>query len=290
MFSLSGLRTKGFAMKRFAFACLFMVLTSLAAQGEDLYWDFETPGPNELPSDWSGNSWYVGQGVLRNVHPEVGFQFGEVRTPLFRFVSDPSSVSDLSQNDGGDSGIANGASIPSTVISIANFQCSPHGNLANCLVELVRVDQDWTRVATLSTGPFNGPIMKSYTEPVIEAEGIYSVRFRTTDNNDPDTGASASDLRITNAVLLIPGDYNGDGTVDAADYVVWRNWSVTISTSPYYQIWRAHFGQSGASGSVLVSTSNVSVPEPTSTLLLILGASLAGWSGCRNALRMPTTC
>ena len=55
---------------------------------------------------------------------------------------------------------------------------------------------------------------------------------------------------------LVPGDYNGDGIVDARDYVVWRN-SVgqtvtffdaadgngdgTINAGDY-SVWRANFG------------------------------------------------
>jgi hypothetical protein len=62
-----------------------------------------------------------------------------------------------------------------------------------------------------------------------------------------------------------PGDYNGDGNVDAADYVVWRK---NDGMQPGYNTWRANFGASG-SGNSLGRTSNV--PEPaTSTLLVIV--------------------
>ena len=42
------------------------------------------------------------------------------------------------------------------------------------------------------------------------------------------------------AVPAIPGDFNHDGTVDAADYVVWRK---TDGTPAGYNTWRTHFGQ-----------------------------------------------
>jgi hypothetical protein len=41
-----------------------------------------------------------------------------------------------------------------------------------------------------------------------------------------------------------PGDYNGDGNVDMADYVDWRK---NDGTAGGYNLWREHFGESGAS-------------------------------------------
>ena len=46
----------------------------------------------------------------------------------------------------------------------------------------------------------------------------------------------------------VPGDYNQNGTVDAADYVVWRNGVGTTYTQGDYDVWRAHFGQTAGSG------------------------------------------
>jgi hypothetical protein len=68
----------------------------------------------------------------------------------------------------------------------------------------------------------------------------------------------------------LPDDFNDDGTVDAADYVVWRK---TDGTPPKYNLWRTHFGQTAGSGAMLGSTSNVSVPEPA-TLLMIVSAGM----------------
>ena len=86
----------------------------------------------------------------------------------------------------------------------------------------------------------------------------------------------------------IPGDYNHDGRVDAADYVVWRK---SIGTALGYDKWRAHFGEPGSSGAALHSADPLSaaVPEPTSVFLLILGAGITSRSRRRIALRMPIT-
>jgi hypothetical protein len=80
--------------------------------------------------------------------------------------------------------------------------------------------------------------------------------------------------------IALPGDYNEDGFVNAADYVIWRKHlrmdfalpnrgpgnSGPVSDSDY-NTWRANFGASGSGGL------NVgAVPEPTSVLLLAVGA------------------
>jgi len=61
------------------------------------------------------------------------------------------------------------------------------------------------------------------------------------------------------------GDYNGDGKVDAADYVVWRK---TDGTPAGYNAWRANFGQTVGAGSLVPADMGVhAVPEPTSLWL-----------------------
>jgi probable HAF family extracellular repeat protein len=74
----------------------------------------------------------------------------------------------------------------------------------------------------------------------------------------------------------LPGDYNRDGTIDAADYVVWRKGLGTIYTAAGYDDWRAHFGTvspgigAGGDAAELLSRADwlsSAVPE-TSTLWL----------------------
>ena len=85
----------------------------------------------------------------------------------------------------------------------------------------------------------------------------------------------------------LAGDYNGNGTVDAADYVVWRDsfgQSVTAGTGADgnadgtineldYATWKLNFGNSAGSGSA-------AIPEPATFLLLLAG--LAGMVACRR--------
>jgi GH35 family endo-1,4-beta-xylanase len=64
----------------------------------------------------------------------------------------------------------------------------------------------------------------------------------------------------------LPGDFNGDGKVDAADYLVWRK---TDGSSAGYNLWRTNFGKTLGSGAG--TSANVAVPEPTTLVLLFMG-------------------
>lgn len=64
------------------------------------------------------------------------------------------------------------------------------------------------------------------------------------------------------------GDYNLNGKVDAADYVLWRKNPGTYGGSPNgYNTWRASFGQPPGSGA---NFDSLAVPEPTAVVLMIL--------------------
>jgi hypothetical protein len=64
------------------------------------------------------------------------------------------------------------------------------------------------------------------------------------------------------------GDYNFNGVVDAADYVLWRKGIGTTYTQTDYGVWRDHFGQTAGSG---LSVGLISaVPEPDPPVLLML--------------------
>jgi hypothetical protein len=88
------------------------------------------------------------------------------------------------------------------------------------------------------------------------------------------SGAAASSFyllvgasSITLQAAGLPGDYNFDGVVDAADYVVWRKEPGYLPM--HYDLWRTRFGEPTGSGSD--TAINSSVPEPTAALLLICG-------------------
>jgi hypothetical protein len=72
-------------------------------------------------------------------------------------------------------------------------------------------------------------------------------------------------------VQALAGDFNGDGTVNAADYVVWRK---NFGTQASYDTWRANFGHTAGSGAALPSAEPLSaaVPEPATLVILLVGA------------------
>jgi autotransporter-associated beta strand protein len=88
--------------------------------------------------------------------------------------------------------------------------------------------------------------------------------------------------------LILSGDYNGDGVVDAADYTVWRDNLGAADESALngngngmngvdqgdYELWVTNFGTTLGNGSAAV-TGSQAVPEPTTILLLFTAAVLA---------------
>ncbi len=91
-----------------------------------------------------------------------------------------------------------------------------------------------------------------------------------------------------NFLVVLPGDYNSNGVVDAADYVVWRRNSGLTGGATYangdgdrdgnvtiadYDIWRANFGQTAAEFGAALATA---VPEPAAWMLAAIGICLAG--------------
>jgi hypothetical protein len=81
----------------------------------------------------------------------------------------------------------------------------------------------------------------------------------------------------------LPGDCNQDGTVDDADYTVWRDrlgsdTALANDDTPGvgpddYDRWKRNYGQIAGAGSIAFD--NPAVPEPSTLMLLIL--AVAGW-------------
>jgi hypothetical protein len=69
----------------------------------------------------------------------------------------------------------------------------------------------------------------------------------------------------------LPGDFNLDGTVDAADYVMWRKPTLVDDE---YETWQTNFGQSLPGGSGGEHDSSA-VPEPSTIALVMWTITLA---------------
>jgi hypothetical protein len=67
------------------------------------------------------------------------------------------------------------------------------------------------------------------------------------------------------------GDFNHDGAIDAADYVMWRK---NDATQVAYDRWRVNFGQASGNSSRASST----IPEPSAIVLVVLGTIVGCWT------------
>jgi hypothetical protein len=130
----------------------------------------------------------------------------------------------------------------------------------------------------------------------LEAEAYTRAGFfkPTTDVGDSGLELRFDDLTYTGlgASAGLPGDFNGNHVVDAADYIVWRNNLGAGDESSLngngnglggvdeldYSYWRAHFGDTNLGAGGIASSS---VPEPTTWLLV----ALAGAAVCAQGRR-----
>jgi hypothetical protein len=107
--------------------------------------------------------------------------------------------------------------------------------------------------------------------------------------------APGPQLLLSLSAGALPGDYDFSGTVDLADYTLWRQTVGTANTSADgngngivdaadYAIWRSHLGDS-MPGTAFGSSLPDGVPEPATVLLMLIGAV-----GClTHRLRTRTT-
>jgi hypothetical protein len=220
---------------------------------------FGTPNPvglNTLTSTQNGNTgigWMIQRAEAAN---------GGVTTTRLMLID---------FNDGGDS-----------VMADADWQV-----LQN--IDLSSSASDW-HFLSIDYNPATGDVIAKHNDDTYnfttstDLIGTFYVGYR---ENLPGTGNTAArpptyDLFVPPAGLT--GDYNDDGKVDGADYVVWRKHEGTMTALPndpvggmigatQFNNWRMHFGEMEMPGS---GSGIGAVPEPSAVALVLLGlASLA---------------
>ncbi len=121
----------------------------------------------------------------------------------------------------------------------------------------------------------------SFGKGYLESESSQYVPYGTNMTNT----LGADNYPLNQSVL--PWDFNGDGTVNAADYTVWRNslgqtdpTGSGIAGNPNrsgsidekdYEIWKYHFGESLPMSEGSGSVASIGLPEPASLLLALAG-------------------
>jgi len=141
----------------------------------------------------------------------------------------------------------------------------------------VALDQFNENSMTTIALPFTAAIVEQAQEFATPGDGLlsdfnlYYLGMLT----EQDAGLVDLEVEYVRVVLPppagVPGDYNNNGTVDAADYVLWRKGGPlenegdapgTVNMADY-NFWRSRFGAASGSGAALDAAN---VPEPSSAI------------------------
>jgi hypothetical protein len=175
-------------------------------------------------------------------------------------------------------------------VTVTGGTLSILSGVANAIADTATLSISGTGLASLGTG----------IDDLIAALSLGGVS--QTNSGSYGSSASGADFQFDQwfsgmGVVRLPGmgldgDFNEDGKVDAADYVIWRKNEGTTNVLPndggiggtvgsaHFNLWRMNFGNpmpGGGSGNA-----SGAVPEPTALGLVITALLLAGASRRRR--------
>jgi formylglycine-generating enzyme required for sulfatase activity len=189
------------------------------------------------------------------------------------------------------SGYAFGKRSNTTNIAFEYLASGSQGNAFGTTSSLI--DNTWHHVALIKSGT----TVAIYADGAVENSETVSGGIQNTANPlligfNPGEGIMGywkgllDELRIYDRALTpaeiallamnpeegLPGDFNFDGSVDAADYVVWRK--LHSGDESKYNEWRTNFGRTSGSGAFSVDSGTT--PEPScGTLMALAGVLMA---------------
>ena len=129
------------------------------------------------------------------------------------------------------------------------------------------------RTTDAITGFFeNGTTNNLYEEgeviPLVGFNGTVTISY---------AGGTGNDVTLNLVALL--GDFNQDGTVDSADYIVWRK--TDVNGQQGYDDWRANYGKSAASSGLALVGESLAAQVPEAGTALLLAIAIAGLMAVR---------
>ena len=154
-------------------------------------------------------------------------------------------------------------------------QSQVDANAANDLMMTVLGADGATVLASANNAPASEA--ETISGAYLPSAGRYFVHIA---GSSPEVQLYQLDLSLVAAATLLPGDYNRDGHVDAADYVVWRksladgalglvadgNHDLVVDHADY-DVWKRNLGGIAAR---TTAVHPVSVPEPRAAALAII--------------------
>jgi hypothetical protein len=144
-----------------------------------------------------------------------------------------------------------------------------------------------TNTFNLVLSPIGGGL-PYFTQTGVSLAGTAGVAINRLRISAYGTGSSANgskELFFDNLLITatdIPGDFNHDNKVDAADYVAWRK---NGSDGTAYDLWRANFGKTSLGSASLTHSVPSNVPEPVAAALILVAFQLAFMLTRRQVLR-----
>jgi hypothetical protein len=191
---------------------------------------------------------------------------------------------------------------------------SSSGTVAASLLETTDIDDTPADlVYTVTSVPMHGTLLVNgtpdtqFTQQQLNA-GVVTYQHDGTATladsfgftvDDGEGAASSGTFQISIQPFL--GDYNGDSSVNAADYVAWRKFFNTTGVTPYsgadgdgsgtidngdYPVWRTHFGEalmSGSGGAVEDESDPMESAITSSSSSLAAATAVAEWDSTTHS-------
>lgn len=251
---------------------------------------------NEKANGGAGNNTAAHATSLGTIAAGVATTMGAAANVPTQAISstavDFASISNLSDTDFYSFSVASPSLLSATLTprggvftqGSADFGETPTSFNANARNNLALAIIATNGATALSTADANAAgVAESIANLSLPSAGKYYARITGADDT-----IQLYELSLSITAAVLPGDYNRDGMVDAADYVLWRNTqgqTVTAGsgadgnsdgqiTSADFSVWRSHFGQAAGTGSGVVPA-GTTVPESAAVAIVLCGTVLA---------------